>query len=203
MVADNGWYIRGYDHAGNRVYDSDCKQVGLAGAFALGAVVPEGSKRPYITVATGAGGACLDGNGKLYCHIAATGIASDSVLQGSSSSPLAAHRTAFRSAWGAGGWRDIRLLKPGSSPQEKATLLPSGGIRCFWWLGLGFEFWPETAAPDDATWRDGLAVFVARAGVNTYGLGDKVPSARWKVPAWNWYSPDSTASFMFSIVVAR
>ena len=183
LVADNGWYIRGYDHAGNRVYDSDCRQIGLAGAFALGAVVPEGSKRPYITVATGAGGACLDGDGKLYCRIAATGIASDSVLQGSSSAPLARHRTAFRSAWGAGGWRDIRLLKPDSSPQAKATLLPSGGLRCFWWLGLGFEFWPETAAPDDSTWRDGLAVFVARAGLNAYGLGDKAPSTRWDAPA--------------------
>ena len=183
LVADNGWYVRGYDHAGKRVYDSDCRQIGLAGAFALGAVVPKGSKRPYITVATGAGGACLDGNGKLYCRIAATGIASDTVLHGSTSAPLARYRTAFRSAWGSGGWRDIRLLGPDSSPQERAKQLPGGGLRGFWWLGLGFEFWPETATPADAAARDGLAVFVARAGVNAYSLGDEIPSARWHLPA--------------------
>jgi len=183
LVADNGWYIRGYDHAGKRIFDSDCKQTGLAGAFALGAVFPKGSKRPYITVATGAGGACLDGDGNFYCHVGETGIASDTVLHGSTSAPLARHRTAFRSAWGSGGWRDIRLLEPDSSPQERAKRLPGGGLSVFWWLGLGFEFWPETAAPDDAASRDGLAVFVARAGVNAYGLGDETPSGRWHVPA--------------------
>ena len=181
LVADNGWYIRGYDHLGKQVYDSDCKQTGLAGAFALGAVRLKGSKRPYITVATGAGGACLDPNGKLHCRIAGTGIASDSVLHGSSSAPLAKHRTAVRSAWGAGNWREIQLLK-GASSKRSPTLLPSGSFRCLWWLGLGLEFWPEAGA-ENSSWRDGLAVFVARAGVNAYGLGDRVPAKRWDAPA--------------------
>jgi hypothetical protein len=42
------------------------------------------------------------------------------------------------------------------------------------------EFWPEDDAPDD-TWRDGLAVVVARMGVYAYDLGSKLPkSSTWE-----------------------
>ena len=179
LVADNGWYIRGYDGAGELVYDADCKQLGLAGAYALGSVVPKGRVLPYITVATGTGAACLDEQGKLYCQIAGGGIASDTVLAGSTSAPRAKHRTATRHAWGGAAWRDIRLLDDEEKPEAKDKF-PGGSFGCYWWLGLGLEFWPEI---DDPAWQDGLAVFIARAGVNAYGFGDEDPSRRWNLPA--------------------
>jgi hypothetical protein len=179
LVADNGWYINGYDAGGEVVYEADCKPLQLAGAYALGSVIPKGRKLPYVTVATGAGATCLDEQGKFYCHITGSGIASDTLLAGTTSAPRAQHRTATRHAWGGAAWRDIRLLDEDEDPKAKDKF-PGGSFGCYWWLGLGFEFWPEI---DDPNWQDGLAVFVARAGVNAYSLGDEQPTQRWGLPA--------------------
>jgi len=84
--------------------------------------------------------------------------------------------------WGSGGWRDIHRVADRAPAQTKKEL-PGGRLGGFWWLGLGFEYWPEEGAPDSPEWMDGLAVFIARAGVSAYSLGNETPSTRWSVPA--------------------
>ena len=172
LVADNGWTIRELDGTGECRLTIDCAAEGSHGAFALGAVLPDRDGPPLITVATGRGADCLALTGKRHCAITAGGVVCDVVLRGTSSAPRTRGRTATRNAWGGATWRDVKR-EPGA---EGA----SGSLPCFWWLGLGFEFWPEIR---DEGWRDGLAVFVARAGVNAYGLGDKEPKERWRLPA--------------------
>ena len=172
LVADNGWTIRGFGSTGECWLTVDCAAEDSHGAFALGSVRPAGGGAPLITVATGRGAVCLTLEGKRHSAIAGGGVVCDVVLRGTSSAPLTRGRTATRNAWGMAMWRDV--MKEGEA--EGGT----GRFSCFWWLGLGFEFWPEI---QDEKWRDGLAVFVARAGVNAYGLGDREPKERWRVPA--------------------
>jgi len=182
FVADNGWDITGYDAAGKTVYHVDCHAAKVPGAYALGTVLPKGAVRRYLVVATGMGAVVLDVDGKIYCELMGGGVCSDVVLAGTSSSPRARHRSASRSAWGAGVCRDIALVAGERTKQtEVRRACGGGGLGCYWWLGLGFEFWPEADAPKQ--WRDGLAVFVARAGVNAYDLGATEPATRWSLPA--------------------
>lgn len=171
LVADNGWTIRGFDGRGDCWLTVDCAAEGTHGAFALGSVLPEEGWPPLLTVATGRGADLLTTEGTRHSAIAGGGVVCDVVLRGTSSAPRARTRTATRNAWGMTMWRDIA--------REKKAEGASGRLPCFWWLGLGFEFWPEI---QDETWRDGLAAFIARAGVNAYDLAAEEPSERWRVP---------------------
>jgi hypothetical protein len=179
LVSDNGWYIRGFDADGNLKLNLDCKKVGLLlGPYALGSVTPVDSTRPLITVATGYGAVCLTPTGQMVCEIIGGGVTCDTVLRGHTSSKRASHRTASKNSWSHGGWREIY-----ADPKQAEGKSISGSLGGFWWLSHGLEFWPETGAPRDPSWRDGMAVLVARAGIAAYSLGDEKPAVKWRINA--------------------
>ena len=184
LVSDNGWYIHGFDAQGREVYNADTKKEGIGGAFALGSVTPEGADKPFIVVGSTRGATVLDPEGKRYSAVLYGLSVSDLVLRGTSSHPLAAIRTATRNPWQIAGWKQMEWFPPEDRDKPVETKMPGGSMDGPWWLGLGMEFWPEDQAPDD-TWRDGLAVVVARAGVYAYDLGSEktARSPLWKVIA--------------------
>jgi len=184
LVSDNGWYIHGYDAKGEQVYYSDTKQEGMGGAFALGSIVPKGIDKPFVVAGATRGATVLDPDGKRY-SVALYGLSvSDVVLRGKSSNPLAAIRTGTRNPWQIAGWKQMEWFPPDQRQKPVETKMFGGTMEGPWWLGLGMEYWPETQASDDS-WRDGLAVVVARLGVYGYDLGKKTVanSPLWKVIA--------------------
>jgi len=174
-VADNGWYITGYDLEGSEVYHADCFVDGkpaVAGIYDLATCLPEGAKERHLVAATGRGASTFDASGKFVANVVGHGIASDLVLKGASPAPRTRHRTATRDAWGHLDIVDLHGEKPTSTM-----------LGCYWWLGLGFEYWPlPKGTPADQP-DAGLAVAVFRAGTNVFDLAAETPVRRWAVPA--------------------
>ena len=103
-VADNGWYITGFDIDGNEVYHADCFVDGtpaVAGVYDLATCLPEGAETGHLVAATGGGASTFDAEGEFVANVVDHGIASDLVLKGVSSAPRTRHRTATRHAWGS------------------------------------------------------------------------------------------------------